>query len=227
MPLIRGTGTGSVPQRISLPPTHAMCGLPTLFIVTFLSLPPPCTCWFYFCHLLLLIFSLFVLLLNTFHFIPTHPLSLPPLIVSGLCRSLPSSPPLLSPSVPIRRNLIGNQSFWWKNGVGLSITIPWVLPAERGVQKRLHIGTAVGKVNAADSLSLAVFPCVQSFSLTYTLTFFSIPVLSHLSCCVHVPASARHSLDPCSSKRWLCSNWHHGPCELRYCCLLTHVNKHF
>lgn len=120
----------------------------------------------------LLFLSLFVLLLNTFYFVPTHLLSFPMFIVSGLCRSLPSSPPHLSSSVPIRRNLIGNQSFWWKNGAGLSITVPWVLPAERGVQKRLHIGTAVGKVNAADSLSLAVAPCVQSFSLTHTLLLF-------------------------------------------------------
>lgn len=86
---------------------------------------------------------------------------------------LPSSPPRLSPSVPIRRNLIGNQSFWWKNGVGLSITVPWVLPAEREVQKRLYTGTVEGKVNAADSLSLALFPClfIHSSSLRQTLSF--------------------------------------------------------
>lgn len=59
-------------------------------------------------------------------------------------------------AVPIRRNLIGNQSFWGKNGPWLSITVPWVLPAERGVQKRLYAGTVVGKVNAADSLSSAL-----------------------------------------------------------------------
>lgn len=71
------------------------------------------------------------------------PFFLPPLLSS----------PLLSPAVPIRRNLIGNQSFWWKNGVGLSVTIPWVLPAERGVQKGFYAGTVEGKVNVADSLS--------------------------------------------------------------------------
>lgn len=182
MPLILGTETGSVQQRIFLPPMYAMCGLPTLFIFTFLSLPPLALANSLFATFLLF-FSPFLLLLNTFHFIPTHLLSLPLLLVSGLRRSLPSSPPLLSPSVPIRRNLIGNQSFWWKNGVGLSITVPWVLPAERGVQKRLHIGTAVGKVNAADSLSLAVFPCVQDFSLTHTLTFSLFQ-----SCCISVAA---------------------------------------
>ncbi|CAB1423608.1 unnamed protein product [Pleuronectes platessa] len=52
---------------------------------------------------------------------------------------------LLFSSLPIRRNLIGNQSFWWKNGVGLSVTVPWVLPGERGVQKRLYTGTEEGK----------------------------------------------------------------------------------
>ncbi|TNN67610.1 hypothetical protein EYF80_022179 [Liparis tanakae] len=44
-----------------------------------------------------------------------------------------------------KRNLIGNQSFQGKNGVGLSVTIPWVLPAERGVQKRLYTGTVEAK----------------------------------------------------------------------------------
>ncbi|KAF3851187.1 hypothetical protein F7725_012959 [Dissostichus mawsoni] len=52
---------------------------------------------------------------------------------------------------------IRNQSFWWKNGVGLSITIPWVLPAEREVQKRLHTGTVEGKVNAADTPLCCLF----------------------------------------------------------------------
>lgn len=95
-----------------------------------------------------------------------------PVLHLSIHLSLPSSPPLPSSSVPIRRNLIGNQSFWWKNGVGLSITVPWVLPAEREVQKRLYTGTVVGKVNAADSLSLALVPClfIHSFSLRHTLS---------------------------------------------------------
>lgn len=77
-----------------------------------------------------------------------------------LLTSLFACPPFLLTSllaVPIRRNLIGNQSFWGKNGAWLSITVPWVLPAERGVQKRLYVGTVVGKVNAVDSLSSALF----------------------------------------------------------------------
>lgn len=93
--------------------------------------------------------------------------------------SLFSSPLLLSPTVPIRRNLIGNQSFWGKNGVGLSITVPWVLPAERGVQKRLYTGTVAGKVNVADSLSLALFQKMSSlffFSDTLFLLAFFLQV---------------------------------------------------
>lgn len=74
------------------------------------------------------------------------------------------------PAVPIRRNLIGNQSFWGKNGAWLSITVPWVLPAERGVQKRLCAGTVVGKVNAADTLSSALFQTKKGQSVFW---FFS------------------------------------------------------
>lgn len=144
---------------------------PPLFVVALLPHRPlhtRCISFSPFCPFLL--FSL-VLLLATSHFfspLPTFLLgffSLPP----PMCLSFPaflSSFPPLSPSVPIRRNLIGNQSFWWKNGVGLSVTVPWVLPAERGVQKRLYTGTVEGKVNAADSLSLALF--IQSFSLRHT-----------------------------------------------------------
>lgn len=151
---------------------------PPLFIYTVLPLPPHCFCCICFCRPFLL-FSSFVVLLAASHFFPPNtPLSLscPP----SLCQSFlsfPSSPPLLSPSVPIRRNLIGNQSFWWKNGVGLSITVPWVLPAERGVQKRLYTGTVEGKVNAADSLSLALFslslyPFVLSQKHTLSISLF-------------------------------------------------------
>lgn len=100
-------------------------------------------------------------------FFSHHSAFSPPALHLGVRPSLPSSPPLLSPSVPIRRNLIGNQSFWWKNGVGLSITVPWVLPAERGVQKRLYTGTVEGKVNAADSLSLL------SFRVSLSILFLS------------------------------------------------------
>lgn len=58
--------------------------------------------------------------------------------VSALFASsfLPSSLPFPFLSVRIRRNLIGNQSFGGKNGVGLSVTVPWVPAAERGGQKR-------------------------------------------------------------------------------------------
>lgn len=71
--------------------------------------------------------------------------------------------------------------------MGLSITVPWVLPAERGVQKRLYTGTVVGKVNAADSLSLALVPClfIHSFSLRHTLYLsFSIFLVLFSSRCL-------------------------------------------
>ncbi len=128
-----------------------MCGQPFLFIVTPSLLCTCCTC-FCFCRPFRLFSSFFALLMATSHFFP--PLYCLSPYPPSQC---PSFAYLLSPSVPIRRNLIGNQSFWWKNGVGLSITIPWVLPAERGVQKRLYTGTVEGKVNATDSLSLGPF----------------------------------------------------------------------
>lgn len=63
--------------------------------------------------------------------------------------------------------------------MGLSITVPWVLPAERGVQKRLYTGTVAGKVNVADSLSLALFRKMSSlfffFFLSRTLFISLLP----------------------------------------------------
>lgn len=133
-----------------------MCVQPTQFVMT--VVPFFRCCSGNFSHLFLLS-SLFVPLLA-----PSNPF----FAASQFVSSLFSSPLLLSPTVPIRRNLIGNQSFWGKNGVGLSVTVPWVLPAERGVQKRLYTGTVVGKVNVADSLSLALFRKMSS------LFFFSL-----------------------------------------------------
>lgn len=83
------------------------------------------------------------------------------------------------PAVPIRRNLIGNQSFWGKNGAWLSVTVPWVFAAERGVQKRLCAGTVVGKVNAADSLSSALFQ--KEKRKKASLGFFS-PLIKYFPC---------------------------------------------
>lgn len=150
------------------------------------------------------------------------------------CPSFPFLPllPSSSPSVPIRRNLIGNQSFWWKNGVGLSVTVPWVLPAERGVQKRLYTGTVERKVNAADSLSLAVFLClsIHSFSLRHTLSlalfFLSFKLFLHLAR-AHPPTHTHtHSMHmrPFSSSQRVNSRagelscpWPDGVCWGRIC----------
>lgn len=126
------------------------------------------------------------------------------------------------PAVPIRRNLIGNQSFWGKNGAWLSVTVPWVFAAERGVQKRLCAGTVVGKVNAADSLSSALFqkekrkkaslgfffPTDKVFSLQFHKTIRSQPNKQS----VWSPTSL---LPTCHCQ---CSRWLPCPSELRCCC---------
>lgn len=187
---VPGIGTTSVPQPTlrhhsmwcEASPAHsllfvlfllsALAASVSVFVTLFYSSPPFLSCFW-----------------PLLTFVSHHSdLSLPVLHLS-ICLSLPSSPPRLSSSVPIRRNLIGNQSFWWKNGVGLSITVPWVLPAERGVQKRLYTGTVVGKVNAADSLSLALIPClfIHSFSLRHTLYLsFSISRVRIPSRCLSI-----------------------------------------
>lgn len=161
------------------------------------------------CLELLHLFLLLPLLATSFHLF-CHPsghhsafsLSLSALH-PGIGPSLPSSPPLLSSSVPIRRNLIGNQSFWWKNGLGLTITLPWVLPAERGVQKRLYTGTVEGKVNAADSLSLTLF--MHSFSLRHTLlisVFLSSKFVSLLAALHSYSETSRHH-PPHTTTHWV------------------------
>lgn len=95
---------------------------------------------------------------------------------------LPSSPPFRFLLVRIRRNLIGNQSFGGKNGVGLSITLPWVPAAERGGQKRRLMQQIVFPL-----LSL----CLPAFVLTSSLTsFFLFLVFCHLgvqTCSKYLP----------------------------------------
>lgn len=163
MPLVPRTGTANVPQ----PPSchqYMLCVVTSLLFSIFL----PYAFW-----------NCLMIFANLFYFFSFLPLLLSTsffLLHLHICPFLLSFSPLLSPSVPIRRNLIGNQSFWWKNGVGLSITVPWALSAERGVQKRLYAGTVEGKVNAADSLSLALFPCLFIYSF-----LSETHALSHLS----------------------------------------------
>lgn len=171
MPLVPRTGTTNVPQ----PPSCHQCMLCVVTSLLFSIFLPYAfwNCLMIFANLFYF-FSFLPFLLSTSFFLPLC--FLPPVLHLHICPFLPSFSPLLSPSVPIRRNLIGNQSFWWKNGVGLSITVPWVLSAERGVQKRLYAGTVEGKVNAADSLSLALFPCLFIYSF-----LSETHALSHLS----------------------------------------------
>lgn len=163
MPLVPGTGTASVPQPPSCHQRMLCVGIPFGFILS----------------LFLKLFRLFFFFWRTFGNISlflTQLCFLSPALHLHICPFLHSLSPLLSPSVPIRRNLIGNQSFWWKNGVGLSITVPWVLSAERGVQKRLYAGTVEAKLNAADSLSLALVPCLFIYSfLSETHALFTPP----------------------------------------------------
>lgn len=165
MPLVPRTGTANVPQPR---PAISACCVWSLVTSLLFSIFLPYAFW-----------NCLMIFANLFYFFSFLPLLLSTsffLLHLHICPFLLSFSPLLSPSVPIRRNLIGNQSFWWKNGVGLSITVPWVLSAERGVQKRLYAGTVEGKVNAADSLSLALFPCVFIYSF-----LSETHALSHLS----------------------------------------------
>lgn len=167
MPLVPRTGTANVPQ----PPSCHQCMLCVVTSLLFSIFLPYAfwNCLMIFANLFYF-FSFLPLLLSTSFFLLLFSPSCPP------SPYLPFLAFLFSPPVPIRRNLIGNQSFWWKNGVGLSITVPWVLSAERGVQKRLYAGTVEGKVNAADSLSLALFPCLFIYSF-----LSKTHALSHLS----------------------------------------------